>query len=603
MAADPKADLPKLDRLQPPGWWSSSKPQQLTLLVEGAGLSGARVSMSEGPIRLLRTEEGLGGRALFLDVEIPAGAAPGQYGVELSLLGGNLRIARPWVLSPPPTYKPRPINHDDVIYLIMPDRFANGDPSNDEHEGSERMLDRHDVHAYHGGDFAGLTRRLPYLADLGVTALWLTPVYKPAPRWFSTRGSRRYADFHGYSPVDFYDTNPRFGSRSDYLALVTEAHRLGMKVIQDHVIGYIGPQHHWLKNPPARSWITGPVDKPPVCTFRFDALVNPHATDADRRGMTAGWFLGILPDLNTSNPRVRQYAIQQSLWWTTQFEADGIRLDTYPMVERSFWRDWWHQLQSMWPGMRVVGEAWTNDPAELCFFQGGRTGWDKIDPGIDMLFDFPLNAAIHAVFSGKAPVSTLSRALSRDGLYPRPDSLVTFLDNHDTSRLISVPGVTPARLRLAIAFLLTTRGVPQLTWGDELGLPGHMDDRRDFPGGFPDDSRNAFEASGRTDDERALFDVWRTLIKLRRTTPALHRGRLTDLAVTDTAYVYLREHDGKRLVVGLNLAEKAVEIPIPGAKLDDIGATERIYGVGTARVDSSGLILELPPESAAVFRL
>jgi glycosidase len=321
--------------------------------------------------------------------------------------------------------------------------------------------------------------------------------------------------------------------------------------------------------------------------------------------VTDGWFFGILPDLNTSNPRLRQYAIQQSLWWTILFEADGIRLDTYPLVERSFWREWWQRLQAVRPGMHVVGEAWTTDPAELCFFQGGRTGWDGIDPGVDMVFDFPLNLAIQKVFAGKAPASAIAKALGRDGLYPRPDLLVTFLDNHDTPRLATLPGVNPARQRLAAAFLLTTRGIPQLTWGDELGLSGHMDDRRDFPGGFPKDPRDAFDPANQTVDERSSFDTMRTLLHLRREHPALRLGSLTDLIATDLSYLYLRAHEKERLLIALNLGDKpsTVETPPAALLIPASGGFPRLYGAGTVTRTASGLAVALPPVSCGVFQV
>lgn len=598
---------PTVNRIDPPSWWSSSAAQEITLLVEGANLAGSSVKISNGPAQLLRVEEGLAGRALFMDVIIPAKATPGPIAIQF-FKEGQPAVEHRWELLPHPQYNPRTIGPDDVIYLVMPDRFANGDPSNNEPEAPGRMLDRSDPHAYHGGDFEGLRRRLPYLADLGVTALWLTPIYRPAPRWFvaQVKGKpTRFADFHGYSPVDFYDTNPRFGSQREYLTLVREAHRLGLKVIQDQIVGYVGPQHRWVTHPPAPDWLHGPIDKPPSCTFRYDALVNPHSTDAERQGVTEGWFFGILPDLNTSSPRLRRYAIQQSLWWTTLFEADGIRLDTYPLVERSFWRDWWRALQAVRPDMHVVGEAWTNEPAELCFFQGGRTGWDGIDPGIDMVFDFPLNLAVQGVFAGKLPTLALSKALAHDSLYPRPDRLVTFLDNHDTPRLAALPGVTPARLRIAAVFLLTMRGIPQLTWGDELGLPGHMDDRRDFPGGFPNDPRNAFDSAARTTDERLTFDTFRALLHLRLDHSALRLGSLTDLAVSDSSYVYLRRHEKERLLIALNLGDKPCTVQIPPAALaiPTSDRFSRLYGEGTVTQTAAGLVVTLPATACGVFQL
>ena len=408
------------------------------------------------------------------------------------------------------------------------------------------------------------------------------------------------ADFHGYCAVDFYDTNPRFGSLSDYRALVDEAHRLGLKVIQDHVLGHTGPEHRWVVHPPTDDWFHGPLDRPPICNFRFDALTNPHAREVDRRGLTDGWFAGILPDLNMRDHRVSRYAIQQSLWWITLFGADGVRLDTYPMVDRAFWRDWSRRLKAAHPEIRVVGEAWVNDAADLSFFQGGRPGWDGIDPGVDTVFDFPLYQAAIMVFSGRAPATALAQALRRDGLYPRPDLLVTFLDNHDTPRFAALPGMTPERLRLAVTFLLTTRGIPQMTWGDEIGLPGHMDDRRDFPGGFPGDSRDAFDAAGRTAQEQTLFATYRNLLKLRKSSPALRRGTLTDLFANESVYAYMRQNETERVIVALNLAKGPAEVPLPA---EAAGATERLYG-DASRVDTPvGPHIMLPGESAAVFRL
>ena len=409
------------------------------------------------------------------------------------------------------------------------------------------------------------------------------------------------ADFHGYCPVDFYDTNPRFGLPADF-GPVGEAHRLGLKVIQDQVLGYTGPKHRWVARPPAVGWFHGPMDHPRACNFRFDALTNPHAREDDRRGLTDGWFFGIFPDLDVRNPRVSRYAIQQSLWWSTLFEADGVRLDTYPMVDRSFWRDWSGRLEAVHPGIRVVGEAWVEDAADLGFFQGGRAGWDGIDPGVDSVFDFPLYCAAVAVFSGKAPVALLARALGRDGLYPRPELLVTFLDNHDTPRLAAVPGVTPARLRVAAAFLLTARGIPQLTWGDEIGLPGYMDDRREFPGGFPGDPRDAFTAAGRTPAEQAIYSTYRELLRLRKATPALRRGTLTDLIAVETLYVYEREYQRERVVVALNLANAPATVTIP-VRPGTSGPPERLFGEVRWVDGPDGQHLEMPGESAAIVRI
>jgi glycosidase len=601
-----------IDRIEPPSWWTAAGPQQISLLIEGAGLNEATVAIDGGPSWIGKIDHAQSGRALMALVTVRGGAEPGRYHVVVTARAQSLRV--PWTLVAAPTRKPDPFGPDDVIYLIMPDRFADGELSNNELAGGDHMLDRKSADAYHGGDFEGIRQRLRYLKDLGVTAIWLTPIYRPDPHWlvFPTggpaqpnlaRAMRRMAEYHGYAPVDYYATNPRFGSLEQYQKLVEEIHRLRLKIIQDHIVGFTGPRHHWVKAPPFDHWFHGSVANPPKCTFRFDTLVNPHADDAERRGVTDGWFVGILPDLNTQDARVRRYAIQQSLWWAVRGEADGIRLDTYPLVERTFWREWSREREAARPGLSVVGEAWLTDPAQLSFFQGGRAGWDEIDPGVGWVFDFPLNLAIVEVFAGRLPASRLARMLARDGLYHRSDRLVTFLDNHDTVRLAGMPGVTPARYRVAIAFLLTARGIPQMTWGDELGIPGHMDDRRDFPGGFPGDARNAFEAAGRTPEEQRTFETWKTLLALRRSSPALRRGRMTDLSATDTTYAYLREMGDERLVVVFNLAGGPATVRIPAERVHGAQRAEVVYGSVDARIHDRTITVEIPGESAAVLRV
>lgn len=593
----------KVDRISPPSWWATAEPERISLLIEGRGLDQGQVRSRDAALRIDRVEPGLEGRALVVDVTIAAGAQPGP--IELEIEAGAERTLVEWQLVARPKRRPQPIGPDDVIYLIMPDRFANGDPTNDRPPGEEPMLDRGNREAYHGGDFRGIRERLAYLVDLGVTAIWLTPVYQQDPGWRivgSGDQTSRFAPYHGYAPVDFYKTNPRFGSLAEYGQLVAEAHRLGLKVIQDQIVGYTGPEHPWVKQPPAENWFHGSVEAPTVQTLRFEALANKDATDAERRGVIDGWYMGFVPDLATENPRVRQYAIQQSLWWTVLGVADGVRLDTFPMVERDFWRDWDRRLKSVYPNFVAVGEAWTNDPKVLSFFQGGRTGWDGIDPGVAGVFDFPLHVAIATVFTNRGPASLLAKALAADSVCPRPDLLVTFLDNHDMSRL-SQCGTSPGRVRIAAAFLLSTRGIPQITWGDEIGLAPGEDHRRGFPGGFPGDLRDAFTAAGRTAEEQELFDTWRTLLHLRQKTPAMRRGRLTDLAVGDKTYAYLREHQGERVMTVLNLDDKPISLSVSFTATGTVTRQERLYGNGTAKVGHRQLDVEVPAESAAIFRL
>jgi glycosidase len=610
-AAPARGDSPHVERISPPSWWPSPTSQRVLLLVEGRDVGAPLVEAVD------RTDIGVGTSerrdvdfgAFFVQLELPANVRPGP--VRLRFRGRDWVEDRDWSIVEPPTHRAGGFGPDDVLYLAMPDRFANGDPSNDRAAMEDAMLDRSDPHAYHGGDFAGLRQKLAYLADLGVTTLWLTPVYGQAPTWFYTKVNseeRRFADFHGYSPVEFYSTNPRFGTLEEYRDLVRAAHQHGLKIVQDQIVGYTGPQHRWVSRPPTFDWFHGSPESHLDCNFRFDAAANPHARLADRRGLTAGWFFGILPDLNTDFGLVWAYANQQSLWWAALFEADGIRLDTYPMVDRAFWRRWSEERRRLRPGLTAVGEAWVTDPAVLSFFVGGREGWDGIDPGVETVFDFPLSLALTDVVARHASVRKVGEVLAKDFVYPHPDQLVTFLDNHDTARLAGAPGVSPARYRLAAAFLLTIRGIPQLTWGDEIGLGGNSDDRRSIPGGWPGDSRDAFTAAGRTTEEQATFKVFRALISLRQRSVALRRGRTTELAASDTMYAFMRTHVDKnanatRVIVVLNMGSKAGQVALPGEELDREDTFERLYGEGTVGLEGKSIMAELPGEQALIVEV
>jgi glycosidase len=602
---------PVVTKVEPPDWVPGAAPATLRILLTGTNLAGASV---QAPFATTGGAVSQSGTHLFFDLKIPAHAAPGKYPLKIATRDG--RAEAPFSLVAPlsPTGRFQGFSNDDVVYLIMPDRFANGDPSNDDPIASPGMHDRAKARYYHGGDFEGIIQHLPYLKDLGVTAIWLTPIYDNANHLNEREkyDGQAIADYHGYGAVDYYGVEEHFGTLDKFRELVDRAHALGIKVIQDQVANHTGPYHPWVEDPPTPTWFHGTQAQHLSNTWRTWTLIDPHASPAAQKSTLDGWFAGILPDLNQDDPEVARYLIQNTIWWISRTGIDGIRQDTLPYVPRPFWHDWTGAIRARYPHFNVVGEVFDSDPALVSFFQGGKARFDGIDSGIDTLFDFPLQSAIDKVFTGAAPLRELPRLLAHDALYTDANRLVTFIDLHDLPRFLHRPGATPAALIEAFTFLLTTRGIPTLYYGDEIGMTGgdDPDNRRDFPGGWIEDAINAFDPTGRTVEQETLFQRFQRLAHLRGTTPPLRRGSLLELLVEDDAYAFARltltdnAAASRVLVVFNNAAAPAtLDVPLKGTGITDgthledcLGAAPRILARdGAARI-------QLPPHSSAIYR-
>ena len=364
--------------------------------------------------------------------------------------------------------------------------------------------------------------------------------------------------------------------------LVESAHRLGMKVIQDQVANHSGPYHPWVTDSPTPTWYNGTVDRHLANTWQTWTLADPNSPEPMRRATLDGWFINILPDLNQGDPETARYIIQNTLWWPGVTGLDGIRQDTWPYVPRAFWRDWMAAIKREYPGMRVVGEMFDGNPALVSFFAGGRAQYDGIDTGVDSLFDFPTYFQIRQAFAQGKPIRNVSTMLSNDRLYPHPDNLVTFLGLHDVGRFMSEPGATVDGLKLAWTFLMTARGIPMIYYGDEIGMQGgnDPDNRRDFPGGWAGDAHNAFEASGRTAAEQAVFSHLQKLTALRAENDCLRHGRTVNLLNEEQQYAYARVGSRDSAMIVLNNAPSAANlefgVPLPdGTVLRDALSSTR----------------------------
>src|SRR5437867_2968965 len=485
------AAAPEVTKVEPPGWWPGHSLDPVRVLLRGRNLRGARLAGAAG-LRTSNVRINEAGTYLFADVAIERTAAPGTRTLQVTTYDGV--APAPFELWAPLPREGRfqGFSSEDLVYEIMPDRFADGDPGNDDPAKAKGLFDRARKRYYHGGDLKGIIDHLRYLKDLGITALWLTPVYDNNDRLNEKERPEGDAvtDYHGYGAVDFYAVDEHLGDLATLRELVDAAHGAGMKVIQDQVANHTGPYHPWVADPPTPTWFHGSAESHLDETWQTWTIADPHAPPALRRSTLDGWFVNILPDLNQEDPEAARYLIQNALWWIGTTGLDGIRQDTLPYVPRTFWREWSAALHREYPRLRIVGEMWDGDPGLVSFFQGGATRFDGVDSGIDALFDFPLFYPVRRAFAEGKPIKEVATMLARDQLYRDPAGLLTFAGNHDTPRFMNEPGASADGLRLAFTFLLTARGLPMVYAGDEIGTPGggDPDNRRDFPGGWAGDA-------------------------------------------------------------------------------------------------------------------
>ena len=590
-----EAQAPRATKIDPPSWWLGSTWSPVRVLIRGENLRGVRIDAPGSAARVSRVTVNERGTYAFADLDLRPVRKAGAIELRLTGAGGAAKASFEVLPALDRGRGFAGFSSDDVMYLIMPDRFANGDPTNDQpiHDRAKR---RH----YHGGDFQGIIDRLPYLKGLGVTALWLNPWYdnNDGLNQIERYDNEDITDYHGYGAVDFYDVEEHFGTFAKLRELVDKAHALGLKVIQDQVANHTGPYHPWTKDAPAPGWFNGTPAAHRNNDWQYWTQMDPNSTAAARRNALEGWFVNILPDLNQNDPECRRYLIQNALWWVGVLGLDGIRQDTMPYAAREFWAEWRGALAREFPKLNTVGEVLDGDAATVAFFQGGVKRFDGIDSRMESVFDFPLMYQLRKTFAEGQPLRDLARLLGKDSLYPDPARLVTLVGLHDVKRFLNEPGATPEGLKLAFTFLFTARGIPLVYYGDEVALAGgeDPDNRRDFPGGWKEDPRSAFEPAGRTAVENGVFEHVRQLIALRRDSEALRRGRTELLYTGPETAVYARRASDVVIAVFHNGKEAAtVEFDAEGVYEQKMGpAAPLVVANGRARVT-------LPARSAAVY--
>ena len=590
---------PKIEKVEPPNWWSGHSISTVRVLVRGENLKGSTLKSGNRSLKISNVRVNDRGDHLFFDLTIAQAAKPGKFDIDLSSPAGKTIV--PFEISRPLDAKGnfRGVTNDDVIYLIMTDRFADGDQANN------KEVDRENPRAWHGGDFRGIVSKLDYLKELGITAIWLTP-------WYDNPDEANQCDkpwcpntnYHGYHAIDYYTIENHFGSMADLQTLVREAHKKGIKVIQDQVANHVGVQHPWAKRPPLPNWFSRYSQN----GFNNSVLLSPNSSQAERDNLLKGWFNELLPDLNQDEPEVSRYLIQNALWWVGMTGIDGIRQDTIQYMPRTFIRDWSAAILKQYPKFYMVGEVFEEDSAQTAFFQGGQKGWDGVDTNLPSVFDFKLWRTSQEVFTGKKPARALRDVLKYDGLYPNINNVTVLANNHDTDRFISLPGATLDGAMMHMAFILSTRGIPQLYYGEEIAMTGghDPDNRKDFPGGFPGDSQNAFTKEGRTKEEQQMFEHTKEWIEFRRRSVDVSAGRTYDIYYDNDIYVFVRESDSDggllQTLVAINRATGKKELKVANVSLrGTLVPSNRSAGVESGRLVSDSLELTLAPKSISAY--
>ena len=598
------AERPEVARVDPPNWFAEMPDPML--LIRGNGLAGAHFTITGGDLRVMRSKSSANGHWAMLFLRTTS-AQPGTVRVTVRNAEGSTGFAYTLKRRRAPDAGPRGFGPDDVLYLIMPDRFAVGDTG----RAPRTAVNRKQAHAYHGGDLAGVTRHLDYLKDMGVTTVWLTPILE---------NSQSKSDYHGYGATDMYAVEPRFGTMEEYQRLAEELHRRGMKLVFDDVPNHVGQDHPWVTDPPEPDWFHGTAAKHVDNEYHFPPVTDPHAAPSMSRDALNGWFANILPDLNQDNPEVAAYLAENMIWWIETAGLDGLRIDTLPYVPRDFWQRYLGELSVLYPKLTEVGEVEDGDPTIVSYFGGGRT-LNGVDTHLTTPFDYPMYYKLLDVLVKGKPMSQLEDTFRQDWLYVKPDLLVPMLGNHDQPRFLSVPGSSPALLRIGFGLLLTMRGTPQMYAGDEILMQGgeDPDNRRDFPGGFAGDPRNAFAASGRTPEQNAMHDWVAGLGKLRAQAPALRHGRQQTVVADDSGFAYVRTESPVgasactsrvfgSVLVALNRSAtpRQITIPVRDSTLAGCRSAQPLLGDGATpglADPAEALTVSLPAYGFAIYRL
>lgn len=554
----------EIKKVAPSFWWAGMKNPELQILLYGEDLALSDVSVSGEGIYLKETVRQDNPNYLLLYLDLSEAKA---QTFQILLKHGKKKLQIPYELKSRVRRGEdvKGFTSEDVLYLIMPDRFANGNPENDVVDGMrEKKIDRADSFARHGGDIQGISNHLDYIADLGVTAIWLNPTQE---------NDMESGSYHGYAITDYYQIDRRFGSNEDFCALVEKAHEKNLKVVMDMIFNHCGSENYLFRDKPSKEWFNYHSNYVQT-SFKTASVMDIHASAYERKIATDGWFTSVMPDFNQRNRHVARYLIQSSIWWIEYAGINGIRQDTHPYADFDFMSQWCKEVLDEYPYFNIVGETWLNSNVLVSYWQKDSKLATPQNSNLPTVMDFPLQALMNQAFDEETGewgggLYKLYDYQTQDLVYANPMNLLTFLDNHDTSRFAQTDEMAKKlkRYKQAMVFLLTTRGIPQIYYGTEILMTGDKgkgdgDLRKDFPGGWQGDTRNCFAKNGRTALENEAFEFTRQLLNWRKGNQVIGKGSLKHYSIQNGVYVYQREFNGKSVVIIMNGTDDSKELDL-----------------------------------------
>jgi glycosidase len=560
------SSLAQIQRVEPLNWWVGMKNPSLQLMVYGQKVGELVPRLTYPGVKLVKYTHGDSKNYLFIDLVIDKSVRAGKMTINFTKEGKTVHQYQYELKNRKPgAASIKGFDASDVVYLVTPDRFVNGDTTNDAIAHTrEPVINRSSDFARHGGDLRGMINSLPYLKKLGITAVWPQPLLENDMAEYS---------YHGYAITDFYKVDPRFGTNEDYIEFADKARALGIKLIFDGVLNHIGKSHWWMQDLPFRDWINY-AGNPRITTHRRTVNQDPYASRFDTDFFTRGWFTTEMPDMNASNPYTAVYLIQNTIWWVETLGAGGVRQDTYSYSGKDLLKVWTCRMMEEYPRTSLVAEEWSLNPVITSYWQRGRKNLDGYSSCLTSPMDFPLQAALVQALREKEDVQSgkgllkLYEALANDVIYPEPLNVMVFGDNHDMDRMFTQLGNDTALHKMALAYLCTVRGIPQIYYGTEVLMHNsshphnHGVIRSDFPGGWEGDTRNAFSGEGLDVSEKSVQEYLRLLLNWRRDARVIHEGNTKHFVPHDGVYVYFRYKEGATVMVIINKNERAKELDI-----------------------------------------